>query len=448
MKVEHYYSQKVSEAHEMNQFNTSDHVIDLIDREEVSKLTLDLVRIHSPRGKEEQVGSFIHEWMIKNDIPAFKQQVSPGRNNVIGRIRGTGDGPSLIFNSHMDTGFGLPEDYWILGKPKVAFTEGWEEGDKLIGRSVINDKGPMAAFLIAAKAINDSKATLNGDIILTTVIGEIGQASVDEFQGDQYEGKGFGTRYLVNHGTVSDYALVAEGTNFTITRAEAGDAWFKIDIHGKGGIYAPFIERPYSFEDNPNAVVKSATVISAIEQWALDYQERNKFDFEDGTIVPKVNIGAIRGGLPVRPSQTPGICSLYVDVRLPPYAELSRVKRELSEVIRKCNVEFALDTYLYRAGHVGKKVEPLVDSIKTAHKRVLNEDLDSVKKKVPVPFTSMWRDVNIFNEVGIPSVTYGPRSYTYGSLSGDSVPMLTKSDLENAAKIYALTALNLCNRTK
>ena len=429
----------------MNEGMDSDSVLDLINRDQVSKLTLDLVKVNSPRGKEEEAGRFIFDWMTKNGIACLKQEVSPGRNNIIGRIRGSGSGPSLIFNAHMDTGFGLPEDYWILGRRKIS-QDGWEEGDNLIGFSVINDKGPLAAFLIAAKAIKESKVTLKGDIILTAVIGEIGQASVDEFQGERYEGKGFGTRYLVNHGTVGDYALVAEGTNFTISRAEAGDAWFKIDIYGKGGIYMPFLERPYTFEDNPNAVVKAASVIAAIEQWALEYQEENKFDFEDGTIVPKVNIGAIRSGLPSRPSQTPGVCSLYVDVRLAPYAQLSRVRDDLSAIVAKCNVDFLIETFLYRAGHVGKNVEPLVESIKSAHKHVLNEDLNEVGKKVPVPFTSMWRDVNIFNEVGIPSVTYGPRSYTHDSMSGESVPMLTKSDLENAAKIYALTALNLCNR--
>ncbi|MDG6922999.1 MAG: M20/M25/M40 family metallo-hydrolase, partial [Nitrososphaerota archaeon] len=363
-------------------------VLERIDVNEVSKLTLDLVRIPSPRGHEEQVGNFIWEWMNKNGIPALKQEVSPGRNNVIGRLKGSGGGHSLIFNSHMDTGFGLPEDEWILGKPKVAFTEGWEEGDRLIGRSVINDKGPMAAFLVAAKAIKESKVSLKGDLILTAVIGEIGQAPVDEFQGDMYDGKGFGTRFLVNHGVIADYALVAEGTNFIVTRAEAGDVWFKISIYAKGGIYMPFLERPYKFEDDPNSIVKAVPVITAIEKWAYEYQEKNKFDFEDGTIVPKVNIGSIRSGLGVRPSQTPGICSLYVDVRLTPDADVGEVKEELSKVIASCNVEFSIEAYLYRRGHVGKHVEPLVDSIKKAHKSVLNEDPDLTKKKVPVPFTS------------------------------------------------------------
>lgn len=443
--IEYLLSLRSSLNMKLTPTNKIESIVNLIDVAEISKLTLDLVHIDSSRGNEEQVGSFIYEWMNNEGIPATKQEVSPGRNNVIGRLKGEGEGGhSLIFNSHMDTGFGLPEDSWILGRPNESFTEGWEEGDRLIGRSVINDKGPMAAFLVAAKAIKQSKMSLKGDLILTAVVGEIGQAPVDEFQGERYEGKGFGTRFLLHHGVVADYALVAEGTNFMITRAEAGDVWFKISIYGKGGIYMPFLERPYSFEEEPNSIIKAIPVILAIEKWAYEYQQKNKFDFEDGTIVPKVNIGALRSGLPVRPSQTPGVCSLYVDVRLTPNAEVEEVKREISKVVASCKVDFEIQAYLYRRGFVGKNVEPLVDAIKDAHKNILREDMNSENKKIRTPFTSMWRDVNVFNEMGIPAVTYGPPSYTHKSLSGEHIPSLTKKDLEIASKIYAVSALNLC----
>ena len=158
-----------------------------------------------------------------------------------------------------------------------------------------------------------------------------------------------------------------------------------------------------------------------------------------------MNIGAIRSGLGVRPSQTPGICSIYVDVRLTPSAEVEKVKSELASVVAACNVDYSIETYLYRRGYVAKNAEPLISSIKGAHKKVLKEDPDVVKKKVPIPFASMWRDLNVFNEVGIPSVTYGPPSYSYNAMSGDTIPSLSVTDLANASRIYALTAINLCN---
>ena len=53
----------------------------------------------------------------------------------------------------------------------------------------------------------------------------------------------------------------------------------------------------------------------------------------------------------------------------------------------------------------------------------------------------MWRDINIFNEVGIPSATFGfPRK---------SAPDVTEKfvqidDLFDCSKMYALVALDIC----
>jgi acetylornithine deacetylase/succinyl-diaminopimelate desuccinylase-like protein len=55
----------------------------------------------------------------------------------------------------------------------------------------------------------------------------------------------------------------------------------------------------------------------------------------------------------------------------------------------------------------------------------------------------MWRDINPFNEVGIPALTYGPRSTIHSfkrALSIDS--------LYQAACTYARIAVDLCNEEK
>ncbi len=59
----------------------------------------------------------------------------------------------------------------------------------------------------------------------------------------------------------------------------------------------------------------------------------------------------------------------------------------------------------------------------------------------------MWRDLNIFNEVGIPAVTFGPPRRTPGGgpWRGGDDRFFTKDDLLEAARIYALTALAICN---
>ena len=58
---------------------------------------------------------------------------------------------------------------------------------------------------------------------------------------------------------------------------------------------------------------------------------------------------------------------------------------------------------------------------------------------------SMWRDINIFNEVGIPAATFGPAvgAGSFGEAFG-----ITIDDLYKTAQIYALTALDICRQNK
>jgi acetylornithine deacetylase/succinyl-diaminopimelate desuccinylase-like protein len=249
-------------------------------------------------------------------------------------------------------------------------------------------------------------------------------------------GKGYGSRHAVSHGIHADYALVAETTDFGVTWIEAGAAYFKITLEGRG-VYTPRLPARGALQDNPNALIKMMAVIEGIENWAVDYEKRYTIDYPVGKMVPKVSIGAIRAGAPYKPSTTPRQCSIYVDVRVPPAVEFIQVERELKGVVSAQGLGGTVECFMSRRGYEGKNVEPLVNSIRNAHV--------SVKGAEPPPVntaeTSMWRDINIFNEVGIPSATFGmPRK------SASDVPerFVEIDDIVDAAKMYALVALEIC----
>ena len=50
-----------------------------------------------------------------------------------------------------------------------------------------------------------------------------------------------------------------------------------------------------------------------------------------GPLYPKVNIGAIEGGAPYRPNYFPGVCTLYVDIRMPPQVRPVQIQYELEK---------------------------------------------------------------------------------------------------------------------
>lgn len=408
---------------------------DFFAQGEAAELALTLGQINSPHGNEGEAGKFVYDWLEKNKLADKLQEVLPGRYNAIGRLPGSGGGKSLILNSHLDTAYGLEEDIWTAGRFSRGDIEAWAEGDRLYGQGVVNDKAPMAATLLALKAIREFKLPLCGDLIFTGVCGEIGQAPIDEYQGTRYQGKGTGSRYAVLHGVVADYALVAECTNWCMTATECGDLFVKVSIYGRA-VYTPFLSRAGA---SPNAIVAAAKFVEAFETWASEYEKRASYQSPSGPVIPKASIGAIRSGLPYKPIETAGVCAVYLDVRIPPPGDPNAVLRELRELTLSLGLDAEVQAYLFRRGYDGENVEPLQDAVQRAHAQVFPNPPGTPD----APVSSMWRDLNVFNEVGIPSLTYGP---PLGLSAEGWSYFIRRDDVNLAAQLYAMIALDVCNR--
>jgi acetylornithine deacetylase/succinyl-diaminopimelate desuccinylase-like protein len=408
-------------------------VIERIDETELVELATALGNVTAPSGHEQPMADYVEQWMRRHGFNCYQQNLCEGRSNTIGVVKGTGGGKNLIFNSHLDSDYGLPA---LPGGPIPPGPKIHVDGRRIFGKTVQNDRGPMAAFLIAAKAIKEAGVQIRGDLILTTVVGEIGMAPIDEFQGPKYIGKGYGSRHAVAHGIVADFALVAESTDFGVTWVEAGAAYFKVTLHGTG-YYTPRLPPRGALRDTPNPIVKMAMVIQALEAWAAGYEEKYKVEYPVGVMVPRVAVGAIRGGLPFSPSVGVDTCSIYVDVRVPPTVGFGEVERELKQVVLSQGFGGDVKLYMARKGYEGKNIEPLVASINRAHQTIRGVECP----RVSTPEISMWRDINVFNEVGMPSATFGFPRKTEPGLSEKFVLI---DDLVDCSKMYALVAMDVC----
>ena len=121
---------------------------------------------------------------------------------------------------------------------------------------------------------------------------------------------------IETHGAVADFCLVAEGTGFGIVWIEPGKAHFKVTVYSdQPRYYSPYLPRPTGIADAPNAIIRATAVIQAFEEWAYEYQQRNTYKGESGTVVPKASINAVRSGYPFNLTSTPQVCSFYVDTR-------------------------------------------------------------------------------------------------------------------------------------
>src|SRR5918996_3099549 len=419
----------------MEQKPTFEKVIKIIGqaRGELVDLCLQLGNTPSPHGQERIVGQAVLDWLKQYQINGQLQLITQRSVNAVATIPGSDDGPSLIFNAHLDTGPELPAN---ASEDAKKLETAWTEDDMLFGKGMINDKAQLCAFMIAMSALKRVGIKLKGDLTLTAVASETGHPSVDEFQGIDYPGEGFGTKWVVDRGAVADYALVGETSGFGIVQAECGAAWFKIRVKGRE-VYTPRYERGTSIQENPNAFAKAAHVIHAFEDWAVQYEKRETIEFAGGTIIPKAQIVEVRGGAGVgRPNAT---CDIFTDVRIAPGKNPLAVQKELAACLLKTNLDCEISLFQYSRGHIAENAEPLIDAVRSAHRYVFGSE----PPQPPSAETSMWRDLNVFNEVGIPSVCYGPPRQRE-PLSGAQNRAMKIDDLVQATKVYALSAMILC----
>ena len=116
-------------------------------------------------------------------------------------------------------------------------------------------------------------------------------------------------------------------------------------------------------------------IIAAIEQWGAEFEEKYIYNRRPGRLFPKVNIGAIEGGAPYRPNYFPGVCSIYVDIRMPPQVRPVTIKHEMEQALKSLGVDYELDFYKSLLGHDGKNVEPLVQSAEEIYQHLFGEKI-------------------------------------------------------------------------
>jgi acetylornithine deacetylase/succinyl-diaminopimelate desuccinylase-like protein len=402
-------------------------------KDDLLELCLRLGNTPSFHAQERKLGEAVLQWLEQAGIKGELQFITSESVNAVATLEGSGGGSSLIWNAHMDTG---PDPGPDATDDEKKLETAWIDGDMLFGKGMINDKAQLCAFMIAMRAIKQSGIALKGDLTLTAVAFETGAPSVGPQQGIHFPGEGFGTKWAVDRGVVADYALVGETSGFGIVQAECGAAWYKVRVKGRE-VYTPRLERGASVQDNPNAFVKAAPIIAAIEAWAVAYEKRETVNFAGGTIIPKAQIVEVRGGGRVdRPSP---FCDIFIDVRIAPGKNPNDVKREIQAALDPLRIACAVSLFQYSRGYIARNAEPLIGAIAEAHRYIFNSEPPAP----PPAETSMWRDLNVFNEVGIPSVCYGPPRQRE-TLSGAGNRAMKIADLIDAAKVYALTAMKLC----
>ena len=117
----------------------------------------------SPPGSgETEIAQYVTAWLEHRNIETHWLEPTRGRPSVVGVVKGTGRGKSLMFNGHLDTVTVASYD----GDP----ISGLIKDGRLYGRGSADMKGGLAAMLVAVAQAK--KDRLEGDVIFTGVADE------------------------------------------------------------------------------------------------------------------------------------------------------------------------------------------------------------------------------------------------------------------------------------
>jgi len=374
-----------------------------MDREQLSKLTAELVAIPSmnpldgPVGEgrgEGEVAAYIESRLKEAGVAVELREALPGRPNVVARVAGQSE-EAVWFDAHLDT---------VSGEG-MAFEpfEARMEGDKLFGRGAADDKASVAAMMAAMMEVAKSGEKPPATVIFT--------ATADE------EYRMSGLLSLLESGMRARAAVVGEPSGLEIIIAHKGVARFTIRTSGK----AVHSSRP---EDGVNAIYRMGKVLGAIEAYAKGGVGREAHPMLGKATL---SVGVIRGGEFV--NVVPDQCEIAVDRRLLPGEDGRRAVADVRDYLSNALQE-----------DVGLKVSGMdltVPGMSIASEDDLVQAVASVVREVTgkAPLDGMQGTTHAgeLMAAGIPAVVFGPGQMGQAHTATEELDL---GQLEQAAAVY------------
>jgi acetylornithine deacetylase len=348
-----------------------------IDETFLTQTLRELVQIDSrnpslaPDGPGEAViGAYLAERLTALGLDVAVHELEPRRVNVVGKLKGTGGGRSLLLNGHLDTvGVeGMTEPF-----------SGVIRSGRLYGRGSGDMKGALASMLAAVKALADAPAHLAGDIIFTAVADE--------------EYLSLGTADLVKHYT-ADAAIITEPTDLAIACAHRGFIWYDVETFGRaahGSLYTEGID----------ANMRMGRFLAELDHLEQTVRQRTPHPLVGP---PSLHASVLRGGSEM--STYAAHCLLQIERRTIPGESEAQATGELQAIIDRLTQADPTFKATVRptVERTAFGIDPGADIV-CAVTAATALRLGATPRMVGVPF---WTDAALLAQAGIPTVLLGP----------------------------------------
>ncbi len=280
-------------------------LIESLSEELIVDLTSQLVAIPTPNppGQEKPCTEFIlatlQSWGIESELVL---EPDPERPQVVAWYRGTGKGPTLILNAHMDTVDAGEHDAWDTPPYEVT-----RKGSRLYGRGTCDMKGSLAVGMAILKVLHDTGARFAGTLMLQAPMGE----EMDEP----------GTRTLLKEGYTGEFAIVLEPTALRIGPASRGVTWHEITLTG------PSVHCGLAQPGAPDVMAAFTEVAARLRE----YHRRISRQTHPLSPSPSCRITLVEAG--GAHNSLVGRCQFTVDRRMLPGETVEAVTAELEEIV-------------------------------------------------------------------------------------------------------------------
>ncbi len=385
-------------------------LLERISEEVVLRYARELVRRPSvnPPGEYAEVSRWAADEMRRIGLEVTTLEGEPGRTNVVGRLAGTGGGDSLCLAAHTDVVSVGDLAGWTYDPFAAEVVDG-----VLWGRGPADSKGMLAGMMAAVSAFTESGVRPRGDLYVVAYVD-------DEIAGP------FGLRHVFDRGLVTASNLVlGEATSLEIQHLFKGRIWFGIDAIGRSS-HGAFPER------GVNAIDRACALMTGIRGIPL---RRHPLLGGD-----TVSVGMISGGEQVNVAC--GRCRVWFDIRWGPPRTTADIRREVGAAIERVRAEHGdfsvseLEVTEERDPLEFTADSPLVRALQGAAGSVLGREVGLGGWYSSGELWPVWRAGHIAHGAVI-----GPGEPWQAHAVDEHVPV---SELVAGARIYALTALEVC----
>jgi acetylornithine deacetylase len=375
-----------------------------IGDEEATRLVCDLVALPTvnPMGcpysgalpVERPVVEYLQRLFAPFGVQMERQTCSPIHESLLVVVPGKTDGPAALFESHADT---VPADDW----PDRAFTPRVQDGH-VIGRGACDDKGPLAAMVLAVcDLLQAGERPPQTVLLLAAGDEECGQTGIKAFAADC-------TTWNVGRG------VFGEPTSVMPVVQHKGTIRWDVTVRGKSA----HSSQP---ELGRSAILDMLRVIECLQQKTADLRRRFPNPLMTG---PALTATMIRGGR--TRNAVPDECTLAVDFRIVPGMDRQAAIEEVFAAVAALALEIEHSDFQCFAPALATSPD---DPLARQALKFCSEELGRPLAPAGAPYGS---DA-CYMPGGKPAIVLGPGSIDFAHAVNERVPI---AEVVQCARVY------------